>query len=130
MTAKKKRGRPFRKLSAEQERTLQGLCQIGCTNDEISAMLGVSWNTLDRNYGEVIKKGRAAARVSLRRMQWKLANDGNVAMAIWLGKQAEDRCGLGQREPPHEITPPADGAAFKVEVIRRVIVDAAGHPDR
>ena len=40
-----------------------------------------------------IEKGREHAKISLRRMQFKSAEGGNVTMQIWLGKQL-----LGQRD--------------------------------
>lgn len=36
-------------------------------------------------------------KTSLRRLQWKKASEGNVAMLIWLGKQI-----LGQKERVEE----------------------------
>lgn len=53
----------------------------------------VSKDTLDRNYAAPIEKGRELAKCSLRRMQFKSAEAGNVTMQIWLGKQL-----LGQKD--------------------------------
>ena len=56
-------------------------------------------------------------KASLRRMQGKSAQDGNVTAQIWLGKQM-----LGQRDK-HELSGP-DGGAVQIE-IKRTIVDPA-----
>lgn len=106
--AKRGAGRPAIVLDAKDRKRLADLCRVGCTNDEISALMGVSWDTLDRNYAEIIKKARADIRMSLRRKQISLANQGDTTMLIWLGKQM-----LGQKNPPQEITPPSDGSSFK-----------------
>ena len=66
---------------------VEGLAGIGCTMEEISAFAKVSVDTLERRYAEIIKKGRELGKSSLRRMQWKAAEVGNVTMMIWLGKQ-------------------------------------------
>lgn len=94
MTTKKKRGRKPIRLSDKEIEQLGSLAAIGCTNDEISSVIGCSWDTLDRNYAEVIKKGRDTMKASLRRAQFKAALEGNSTMQIWLGKQL-----LGQKEP-------------------------------
>ena len=72
---------------------LEGLAKIGCTDEEIAILLGVSSDTLVRRFAEHIKKGRAEMKMSLRRLQIRLAEDGNATMAIWLGKQ-----NLGQKD--------------------------------
>jgi hypothetical protein len=41
---------------------------------------------------EALERGRAKGNISLRRMQWKAAEEGNITAMIWLGKQL-----LGQR---------------------------------
>jgi hypothetical protein len=61
--------------------------RAGCTNIEIAERFGVSEDTLTRHYSEELRIGRADGRVSLRVMQQFLAEAGNVAMLIWLGKQ-------------------------------------------
>jgi hypothetical protein len=65
---------------------------IGCQMEEIAAMLGVGKQCLyDRlkdtpELVEVIDRGRAKGRGTLRRLQWQHANGGSDTMLIWLGK--------------------------------------------
>lgn len=74
---------------------VEKLASIMCTQEEIASMLECSVDTLLRSekFCELYKKGRETGKMSLRRMQWKLAEK-NSAVAIWLGKQY-----LKQREP-------------------------------
>lgn len=71
------------------------LARIMCTQSEIAEVLGVSLSTLehDKEFLRIHKKGIEAGKASLRRMQWKSAEGGNVTSQIWLGKQY-----LGQRD--------------------------------
>ncbi len=76
---------------------VEQLASIGCTLDEIAAVVGLSKRTLirrekDAHFLEAIERGRAKGRASLRREQWKAAQSGNITALIWLGKQL-----LGQR---------------------------------
>tara|TARA_Y100001973_G_C5177450_1_gene322869 strand:+ start:1326 stop:1625 length:300 start_codon:yes stop_codon:yes gene_type:complete len=73
---------------------LQNLARLGCTNTEIADFFGCSENTI-RRYGEYLTKGRAECKMRLRQMQWKSAENGNVTMQIFLGKQV-----LGQSDTP------------------------------
>lgn len=56
-------------------------------------MLGVSrptlWKFLNENpdIAEALEASLDVGRVSLRRLQWRQAQKGNVTMLIWLGKQ-------------------------------------------
>jgi len=88
----KRRGRPRKQVD---EKTLRALAKINCTREEMAAVLGVSTDTLARNYAELIKEESANGKMSLRRMQWKKALEGNITMLIWLGKNE-----LGQRDQP------------------------------
>lgn len=72
---------------------VEKLASILCTNQEIAAVVGVSNDTIERRCKEELEKGREKGRASLRRMQWALAEKGNCAMLIWLGKQY-----LGQKD--------------------------------
>ena len=66
-------------------------CELG----EMADMLGVKPDTLKRHFADSIAKGKAEAKHSLRRAQWKLALSGNATMQIWLGKNI-----LGQTDSP------------------------------
>ncbi len=76
---------------------LQNLARLGCTNTEIGDFFGCSENTI-RRYGEYLTKGRAECKMRLRQMQWKSAENGNVTMQIFLGKQV-----LGQSDSPDNM---------------------------
>ena len=87
--AKRGRGRPRKEVSTQ---TIERLAKIGCIDDEIEQVLGISSSTLQQ-YRGVIQKGRAKLKTSLRRKQVSLANNGDRTMLIWLGKQM-----LGQKD--------------------------------
>lgn len=84
-------GRPKKQIDKKQFETL---CGLQCTMLEICDALNVSDKTLNawckRVYGEyfseVFAKKRGIGKISLRRMQFRLAEK-NASMAIWLGKQ-------------------------------------------
>ena len=87
---------------------IEQLASYGCTNREISAFFDCSQTTLTRNYGDFLTKGREKGKIRLRQMQWKSAENGNVTMQIWLGKQV-----LGQSE--NTITEDDEPLAWAVE---------------
>jgi transposase len=64
-----------------------------CTTKEAAAVLDVSEPTfIDflkryQKAAETFERGKQNGRASLRRMQLKSAEAGNVTMLIWLGKQ-------------------------------------------
>lgn len=72
---------------------LESLCRLNCTYDEIAAYFNVSTKTIQRRYNEepdfqeAIDRGRGHGKLSLRRQQMKLAEEGNATMLVWLGKQ-------------------------------------------
>jgi len=70
------------------------LASIMCTEHEIATFLGCSERTLqrDKEFCRIYKEGQENGKMSLRRMQFKLAEK-SYAMAIFLGKQY-----LGQRD--------------------------------
>ena len=97
---KNKVGRPKIKID---EKILENLASILCTNEEIASFFNCSSDTLTRNFAESLKKGRDKGRMTLRRMQFEKAQTGNATMLIWLGKQL-----LGQKdkiETSEENTP-------------------------
>lgn len=71
---------------------LEKLCQLQCTDEEIAAWFNVSTRTIERRrlepeFAEVMTRGKARGRISIRRMQMKLLEEGNATMGVWLGKQ-------------------------------------------
>jgi hypothetical protein len=78
--------RPKKKANGE-DKTAEELASIGCTMNEIGAVMGLSVSTLERRFDEPIKRGREKGRETLRRKQWDLAMKGHPTMLIWLGKQ-------------------------------------------
>ena len=93
-------GRPPTPIDLDVVRRASG---IGATVDEIAAVLGVPRRTLydrmeqDPEIRHALDEGRDQGRITLRRLQWQQAQNGNVTMQIWLGKQL-----LGQRDK-HEV---------------------------
>jgi hypothetical protein len=77
---------------------LEKLCQLQCTDEEIAAWFNVSTRTVERRrlepeFAEVMARGKAKGRISVRRMQMRLLEQGNATMGVWLGKQL-----LGQKD--------------------------------
>ena len=72
---------------------LEKLCQLQCTDEEIAAWFSVSTRTLERrrrddeDFAEIMLRGRAKGRISVRRAQMRLVEQGNPSLCIWMGKQ-------------------------------------------
>src|SRR5713226_8805197 len=71
---------------------LEKLAAMQCTDEEIAGWFGVSTRTIERRrkspvFAETICRGKARGRISLRRAQLKILEQGNATMGIWLGKQ-------------------------------------------
>ncbi len=94
-TTKKSVGRPVKEINTEM---VQKLAQIHCTDEEIASILGIGIETFKRRkkdpeFADMLVAARSRGKASLRRIQWQLAEKGNAAMAIFLGKNL-----LGQRD--------------------------------
>ena len=77
---------------------VEKLAQYGCTNMEIADFFGCSNDLIKKSYSQFTTKGRSKGKIRLRQLQWKSAENGNVSMQIWLGKQV-----LGQSDK-QEVT--------------------------
>src|SRR6266853_74469 len=71
---------------------LEKLCVLHCSDREIADWFGVSLRTIERRrhepeFAAVMDRGRSKGKISVRRAQMKLLEQGNCTMAIWLGKQ-------------------------------------------
>lgn len=91
------------------------------TQQELATFFRVSERTIERlaatpKVAEIIERGRAVGRISVRRQQFKLLKAGSNTMAIWLGKQY-----LGQRDKVEQTlrTPPGDPLRIEAEVTDR-----------
>lgn len=84
-------GRPKKEIDYDM---VEKLANIQCTQEEIAGFLNLSVRTLQRDeeFCRIYKKGQENGKMSLRRIQYKLAEK-NASMAIFLGKQY-----LGQRD--------------------------------
>ena len=93
----KKVGRPKTKIDKSN---FEKLCQMQCTLEEIAGFFDCCDDTInnwckevyDDNFSGVYKKKSMVGKISLRRNQFKIAEN-NATMAIFLGKQY-----LGQRD--------------------------------
>jgi len=101
--AKKKVNKGGRPKIAIDYKKLDTMCAMQCTGEECASILDVSYEHLnnqlkkDGNGGflDYFKQKSANGKMSLRRKQFEVANNGNPTMLIWLGKQW-----LGQLEKP------------------------------
>jgi len=102
---------------------LEKLCSVNCTDEEIAAWFGVSTRTIENRrkqskFAEVMDRGRAKGRISVRRAQMKLLEAGNGTMGVWLGKQL-----LGQRDvTPIELSGPnGHPVQFSLQAIDAIV---------
>ena len=102
-TEKNKIGRPLKEFD---RKAFEELCAIFCTKDEICAVFDCNEQTLTRwckkiykqSFEDIYKTLSAQGRISLRRMQFKAAEKGNITALIFLGKQI-----LGQSDKIENI---------------------------
>ena len=85
-----KNGRPRKEVDLA---LVEDLARIGCTDEDISEIARIHPSNFYRRkkkeeeFCEALKKGRANMRMSLRRAQFRVAEEGNPTLLIWLGKQ-------------------------------------------
>jgi len=102
---------------------LEKLCQLSCTDEEIAAWFSTSTRTIERRrkeprFAEIMARGKAKGRISIRRMQMKLLEQGNATMGVWLGKQL-----LGQRDQIEEVRPKFSLRDLSAQQLRAVLED-------
>ena len=89
---KDKGGRPQHQLDYV---TLDKLCGIMCTKEEIASLMEIDEDTLHNalvrdghgGFSVYYKNKSANGKMSLRRVQYQAAIEGNTTMLVWLGKQ-------------------------------------------
>ncbi len=77
-------GRPKKELDKD---VIAKLSQIGCTQEEIGSVVGISARTLQRRYADLVAENKNIGRASLRKKLWEKALKGNDKLLIWLSKQ-------------------------------------------
>ena len=76
-------GRPKKQLDKD---VIAKLSQIGCTQEEIGSVIGISARTLQRRYADLVKENKNIGKASLRKKMWDKALKGNDKLLIWLSK--------------------------------------------
>jgi len=99
---------------------LSSLAQIGCTQEEMASVVGISARTLQRNYAEIVDQNREKGKASLRKKMWdKALTKDNTNMQIWLSK---NYLNMKDRSVTENITEPLpliiDGKAEDVEEVQ------------
>ncbi|MEP7365798.1 MAG: hypothetical protein ABI972_21295 [Acidobacteriota bacterium] len=84
---------------------VEKLAALQCTDEEIAGWFNVSVRTIERRkknskFRAAMERGRAKGKISIRRMQMRMLEEGNSTMGIWLGKQV-----LGQNDQGPSVTP-------------------------
>lgn len=124
---KKKRGPKgaSKPLTTKDFNKLISMIRIQCTQEECCNVLEMSDTTLNRrlkemgyqNFEDLHRQFNSEGRMSLRRMQWQAAENGNASVLVWLGKQY-----LNQKDKTNVEVTGEDGGAI-ISRIERVIVD-------
>ena len=76
-------GRPKKQLDKD---VIAKLSQIGCTQEEIGSVIGISARTLQRRYADLVAENKNRGKASLRKKMWEKALKGNDKLLIWLSK--------------------------------------------
>lgn len=100
MAESKKIGRPKAEINTAD---LEKLAGLHCTYEEVAGWFGITKQTVinrlksDEDIKNAWDRGIAKGKIGLRRLQWRIAEQGNSNMAIFLG-----RVYLGQRDKPED----------------------------
>jgi len=88
-------GRPKKEIDSD---VIAKLSQIGCTQEEIGSVVGISARQLQRRYADLVAENKNIGRASLRKKLWSKAmrGQGNDKLLIWLSKQE-----LGMQDRVH-----------------------------
>jgi hypothetical protein len=69
-------------------RQVEQLAAIGCSGDEIAAVIGCSRDLIYKRFSTVLKEGHEKRNASVRRAQYEVGvKNKNAVMLIFLGKQ-------------------------------------------
>lgn len=79
------------------ENEVEKLASYGCKNTEIADFFNCSVDTITGRFSDILRKGRAELKRTIRKAQIDFALKGNATLLIWLGKNE-----LGQRDSEAE----------------------------
>lgn len=109
---------PRRILGDTEFEIFKRLIEIQCPKEEICGVLGMSDDALFRclkqrgfpTFEAAVERFGGRGKMSLRRLQWAKACEGNTQMMIWLGKQwlnqsdkVDNTSSDGSMSPPKQI---------------------------
>ena len=106
-------------------KSIEALASVGATQHEAAAYFKVSPRTFDdflrnqKKARESWDRGAQNMKLSVRRLQFKSAQAGNVTMQIWLGKQY-----LGQKDKQEVENTGKDGGPIQTNTT--LTLDEAG----
>ena len=79
-------GRPKKELDKD---VIAKLSQIGCTQEEIGSVIGISARTLQRRYADLVAENKQSTPKKIENLlkkMWEKALKGNEKLLIWLSK--------------------------------------------
>ena len=76
-------GRPNKEVDKD---VIAKLSQIGCTQEEIGSVVGISARTLNRRFADLVAENKNIGKASLRKKLWEKALKGDPKLLIWLSK--------------------------------------------
>ena len=79
----KSMGRPTKEVDTK---VIASLSQIGCTQEEIGSIVGISARTLNRRFADLLQENKNIGKASLRKKLWEKALKGDPKLLIWLSK--------------------------------------------
>lgn len=65
---------------------VEKLAAMACTAEEIGAFFECSQDTIERNFADALKKGRAKGRMSMKRALFQKVQAGDLGAMVWWGK--------------------------------------------
>jgi len=100
------------------------LCEIFCTQKEIAAIFCCSIDTIENavkehantTFSDYYESKSAGGRSSLRRWQYRKAEEGNPTMLIWMGKQY-----LGQSDKQTLVIDKSDADELDADILTDAI---------
>ena len=103
-----------RKSANLDQKELETLCALQCTDEDVAAFFGVTVRTIERRrkkpaFAAAMERGRGIGRVSVRRSLFAQAANGNTAAAIFLAKNL-----LGYRDVRRNQLSGPDGGPIPI----------------